>query len=147
MRILLTIIKLVLSTLASIYIFHGDTVIHQIVMYALCYGMITYYMYYIKGWIEDGIEDGFMEDSFLVMLIMFVLKLCIPILTLLIPIWILQKIFGETVGMNIGGGIILLVSFGCLISDVVGIIRIFKPDFLNGGTKAESGYIEDDAEQ
>ena len=145
MRLLLTIIKLVLSALASIFIFHGDSLIEQIVIYAVCYGMITYYMYYIKGWIEDGMEDGFvMEDGIFMMLLMFVFKLCIPILTLLIPVWILQKIFGEKVGMNIGYGLILIGCFGCLVSDVIGIVRIFKPDFLDGGTKAQAGYIEDD---
>lgn len=149
MRIFLTIIKLVLSTLASIFIFNADTLIEEIVIYAVCYGMITYYMYYIKGWIEDGLEEGFMDDGIFMMLLMFVFKLCIPILTLLIPVWILQKIFGEKVGMNIGYGLILIACFGCLISDVIGIVRIFKPDFLDGGTKAQSqsGYIEDDAEQ
>ena len=147
MRLLLTIIKLVLSTLALIFIFDGDSLIEQIVIFAVCYGMITYYMYYIKGWIEDGPEEGFMEDGIFMMLLMFVFKLCIPILTLLIPIWILQKIFGEKVGMNIGVGLMLIGFFGCLVYDLVGIVRIFKPDFLDGGTKAQSGYIEDDAEQ
>lgn len=146
MKLFLTIIKLILATLGCVFIFRADTIFYQIIMYALCYGLITYYMYYINAWIEDGFDDSFMDDGIFMMLIGFLFKLCIPILVILLFYWILQKIFGEKAGSIIAGICILLASFGCLISDIVGIIQVFKPDFLNGSRKAESGFIEDDSE-
>lgn len=147
MKIFLTIIKLALTTLACVFFLHGNTIFDQTVMFALCYGLITYYIYYIKQWINEGIDDGGMDEGIVMIIINFMIKLLMPLLILLIPYWIFQKIFGETVGSTIASICILLISFGCLISDIVGIIQIFKPDFLNGGKKADSGFIEDDVEE
>ncbi|MCM1259039.1 MAG: hypothetical protein NC307_14480 [Roseburia sp.] len=146
MKLFLTIIKLILATLGCVFIFRADTVIYQIIMYALCYGLITYYMHYINEWIEDGFDDGFMDDGIIMMLVNFLFKLSLPILVVVFFYWAVQKIFGEKVGSVIAGIGVLLACFGCLISDVVGIIQVFKPDFLNGSSKAESGFIEDDGE-
>lgn len=147
MKIFLTIIKLVLAALGCVFIFRADTIFYQIIMYALCYGLVTYYMYYIREWSEDGFDDGFMDDGIFMMLMGFLFKLCLPILILIIPYFILQKIFGQTVGATIFGIFVLTASFGCLLSDIVGIIRVFKPDFLDGGSKADSGFIEEDDEK
>lgn len=147
MKILLTIIKLVLTTLACIFFLHADSILSQIIMFALCYGLITYYMHYIRDWIENGMDDDVMDEGIVMIIINFLIKLLMPLLVLLIPYWIFQKIFGETVGSTIASICILVICFGCLISDVVGIIQVFKPDFLSGGSKADSGFIEDDVEE
>ena len=150
MKLIGTIIKLILSTLACVYIFHGDTIIYQIVLFALCYGLITYYAYCFREWKESGFEfdASVFEDGLFGGLLSIILTLCIPFITLLIPYWILGKIFGETIGGGIVIGIILVVCFGCLIVDIAEIIGVFKPDFSNSkkehGKNAGSGYIEDD---
>lgn len=148
MKILLTIIKLVLATFASRFLLDDDvSILYTVVVYAFCYGMISYYLYYLKDGLTNGFfGDGMWDFSLLGVIVGFFLKLFAPIIVLLIFAWILQKIFGEDLGMNIAMGIVLVVSFGCLIADIVGIIQIFKPNFLSSGDNASSGYIKDDNE-
>ena len=145
MRIVSTIIKLVLSFFASRFLLDDDvSFLYTVVVYAFCYGMISYYLHYLKDGLANGFwGDGIGDFSIIGVIVGFILKLFAPIIALLIFVFILQKIFGEDLGMNIGMGIILIVSVGCLIADVVGIIQIFKPNFLSDGNKASSGYIDD----
>lgn len=147
MKLIGIIIKFILAALASALILHNVSILYRIVVFALLYGLITYYIYYFKNSEGEGFSIWIGDGSLLMNLLEIGIKIFAPILSILVMYWILSAIFGETAGTNIAGVIILVASFGCLITDIVGVIKVFNPNFLGDWSKKDSGFIEDTEEQ
>lgn len=131
MKIFKTIVKAALSVAAVMAMGLTDSsgnpdVFSAIVMFAVIYGLITYYMFSFAN------SDGFFVGNGLIsMAFALILNLGLPLLAIIIPMFILQALLGE-IGMIIFGIVVLIVCAGCILGDVVNIVRMFHPGFLGG---------------
>ena len=126
MRILGTIIKTARAIAAMVYFGSPDDLFGTITIFAGAYGLITWYIF---NFTNGGIFEGIGEGGLIVGLL---LTLCMPALVLVIPLFILEAILPGEIGDIIYGIVVLAACVGCVVSDFVHIIRLFKPDSRGG---------------
>ena len=129
MRILKPIVKAGLSIAALMAMGITDSsgnpdVLGAIVMFAAIYGLITYYMFSFANGSSFFVGSGLISMAFAM-----ILNLGLPLLVITIPLFILEALLGE-IGTIIFGIVILVVCAGCVLGDIVLIVRMFNPGFL-----------------
>lgn len=130
MRILKVIAKVALS-IAAMRFFAGSESSFDlgsaIVFFAVCYGLVSWYMFSFSN--GGTIFMGYGLISFAVAMI---LNLCLPLLVIVVPLFILEAILPGQIGTIIYGIILSLACLGCILMDIVNIVRVFNPGFLGG---------------
>lgn len=121
MSILKLIIKSAIAGCLIAFAFKPDGIMDAVMVFALAYGLVTYYIWYFTSGDMDLIGDGIWG---------ILLALVAPLLGISMSYYALDALLPGRTGQYIFGGIVLLGSFGCLISDVISVIRIFSPSFL-----------------
>ncbi len=133
MSILKLIIKSTIAGCLVAFAFDPDGITDTVIVFALVYGLVTYYIWYFTSSDMDSVTIG---DGILGILF----TLAAPLLVIGISYYVLAAIFPGMIGQYIFSGIIVLGSFGCLISDIISVIRIFFPSFLILDNIPESGF-------
>ena len=128
MKIIAIIIKLVISIGLSIVLHtDGNTVFDNIGICAIVYGLVSYYFWYFKN---NGLSVLVSENSMLVNLLSLVFTLAAPFIVLAVLVFALGAILPDKVAETISMVVIVILALGFVAYDVVGVIRIFKPGFL-----------------
>ena len=130
MKILKAIVKVALS-IAAMRFFAGSESSFDlgsaIVFFAVCYGLVSWYMFsFANG------SPIFMGYGLISFAIAMVLNLCLPLLVFVIPVFILEAILPGEIAAIIYGIVIIIACAVCILSDIVGIVRMFNPGFLGG---------------
>ena len=132
MKILKIIAKVALS-IAAMRFFAGSESSFDLggalVFFAACYGLVTFYIWHFSN---NGVVGVIGGGIFGFALALF-LNLCLPLLVIVIPVMLLDTILPGEIGTIIGGIIVIIVCVGCIVGDIFGVVRLFKPDFLGGG--------------
>ena len=101
-----------------------EDLLGQLAFFLLSYGISSYFAFFIGSCIANGDDDYDNGRPVKVVYGLDFKLFFIPIITVLVFFWILGKLFGEK-GTTVAGGIVLVASFLCLLSDIIGIIRSF----------------------
>lgn len=131
MSILKLIIKSTIAGCLVAFAFDPDGITDTVIVFALVYGLVTYYIWYFTSGDMDLIGNGIWG---------ILLALVAPLLGISMSYYALDALLPGRTGQYIFGGIVVFGSFGCLISDIISVIRIFFPSFLVLDNIPESGF-------
>lgn len=124
MRILGIFAKMAFSIAAMFYL-HPDGLGSGVVIFAAVYGFATWFLrYVVRGGIQAIITDGLIFG--------LIYALFVPALALVAPMFILEAIFSVETGDLIYSICIVALCAGCLIRDIVGCVRMFRPEPRKG---------------
>ncbi|MDE7432336.1 MAG: hypothetical protein K2N34_10555 [Lachnospiraceae bacterium] len=124
MSVVKLIIKSAIAGCLIAFAFKPNGIMDTIMVFSLIYGLVTYYIWYFTSGDMDSVTIG---DGILGIL----LTLAMPLLSIGIGYYALDALLPGGTGQYIFSGLVVLGCFGCLISDIVSVIRIFSPSFLN----------------
>lgn len=127
MKIFGIIIKVLIAIAANIFVLHPSDPGAALVAFAAVYGLISLYIWYFSN------NDIFVGAGGLMSHVWaLIINLCLPCLIVVVPLFILEAILPGEIGGIIYGIIVLILCVGCLLLDVLHVVRSFKPDFLAG---------------
>lgn len=100
-----------------------------VVLFGMLYGLATYYVWYFK---EYGFSFGAYIGSggIIMTFLSFCFKLILPLIFIVAPYLVLNAALPGQLGMYIGGILLIALCIGCVVWDVIGVIRVFQPSFL-----------------
>lgn len=127
MEILGLIVKVLIAIAANILVLHPSDPGAALVAFAAVYGLISLYIWYFSNNNIFVGAGGLMSHVWAL-----IINLCLPCLFIVVPLFILEAILPGDIGGIIYGIIVLILCVGCLLLDVLHVVRSFKPDFLAG---------------
>lgn len=140
MCILRLIIKTIIALCANILIFKPNSLLSAVVMFSLAYGLETYYIWYFKD--SDMRSNVYIGNGgAMATLISFLFMLAAPLIAISISFYCLDALLPKKASEIIGGGTIMVASFGSVIYDVIHAVRVINPSFLVFEEKTDSGMI------
>lgn len=125
MKILGMIVKVALAIAANILVLHPSDPGAALVAFAAVYGLISLYIWYFSNNNIFVGAGGLMSHAWAL-----IINLCMPLLIVVVPVMLLGAIPG--VGEILAGIFGLVLCVGCVLLDVLHVVRAFKPDFLAG---------------
>lgn len=125
MKVLKTIVKVALSIGGIMLLGGAGDLFSTIFVFAAFYGLITYYMFSFANGGAFFIGDGLISMAFAM-----IINLALPALILVAPMFLLEAILPGEIGTIIYGIVIIAACVGCILSDLLHIVRIFNPGFL-----------------
>lgn len=133
MKLVEIILKAVVAIVVVVMGLKMSSIFEIIMFFGMIYGLLTYYIWFFR-------KRGFSirVGSLVGTVFSLIFTLIIPWLVILIPYIALNELLPGQSGMYIGGIILIVLCFGCVAMDVVEVIRIFNPSFLEGFDLGES---------
>ena len=127
MKILKIIAKAAISIAAMMALGDSGDLLGTITIFAAIYGLVTWYMFSFANGSPILVGGGLMS-----MASAMILNLCLPLVAIVVPMFILEAIMPGEIGTVIFGIVIIIACVGSILSDILYILRLFKPDFLGG---------------
>lgn len=138
MKLVEIILKAVVAFAIVVLGLKLSSVFEIIMFFGMMYGLLTYYIWFFR-------KRGFSirAGSLVTTAFSLIFTLILPLLVIVIPYTALNELLPGQSGMYIGGIILIVLCFGCVAVDVIEVIRMFQPSFLEGfdlGTLVKNAF-------